>query len=112
MDDRRKILFNALSERILVLDGAMGTLIQNEKPREEDFRGDRFRGHGQSLFGNNDLLSLTKPELIRGIHEVYLAAGSDIIETNTFSANRIAQADYGLQASSSVNHLEAVRLGA
>lgn len=110
MDDRRKILFNALSERILVLDGAMGTLIQNEKPREEDFRGDRFRGHGQSLFGNNDLLSLTKPELIRGIHEVYLAAGSDIIETNTFSANRISQADYGLEEASSDINLAAVRV--
>ncbi|RMG72526.1 MAG: methionine synthase [Bacteroidetes bacterium] len=87
-----------LQTRILVLDGAMGTMIQRYKLTEEDFRGERFRDHPKPLQGNNDLLSLTRPDIIKAIHEEYLRAGSDIIETNTFSGTTIAQADYGLEA--------------
>lgn len=97
MTNRRSILEKALSERILVLDGAMGTLIQGRKLGEEDFRGTTFADHPSSLKGNNDLLSITRPDVIQELHELYLEAGSDIIETNSFSATRIAQADYGLQ---------------
>ena len=97
MSNRRILLEKALSERILVLDGAMGTLIQGRKLTEEDFRGAQFADHPSSLKGNNDLLALTRPDVIQELHELYLEAGSDIIETNSFSATRIAQADYGLQ---------------
>ncbi|GJQ62154.1 MAG: methionine synthase [Melioribacteraceae bacterium] len=86
-----------LSERILVLDGAMGTMIQRHHLTEEDFRGDRFRDSTKDLKGNNDLLNITKPEVIRSIHLEYLEAGADIIETNTFSSTSISQADYGLE---------------
>ena len=98
MTDRTRLLHEQLERRILVLDGAMGTLIQQAGPVEEDFRGDRFKNHPSPLKGNNDLLSITRPDIIRGIHEQYLEAGSDLIETNTFSATAIAQADYGLEA--------------
>lgn len=84
-----------LQERILILDGAMGTMIQQYQLEETDFRGDTFRQWGQALKGNNDLLSITKPDLIAEIHSKFLDAGADIIETNTFSGTRIAQADYG-----------------
>lgn len=84
-------------QRILVLDGAMGTMIQQHDFSEQDFRGSRFADWGQDLKGNNDLLSLTQPEAIRAIHSAYLEAGADIIETNTFSSTRIAQADYGME---------------
>lgn len=87
-------LKNILKERILVLDGAMGTLIQRHKLEEEDFRGKRFKNHPCSLRGNNDLLSITQPDIIKKIHEEYLNAGCDIIETNTFSSTSIAQSDY------------------
>ncbi|MGH7886054.1 MAG: homocysteine S-methyltransferase family protein, partial [Thermodesulfobacteriota bacterium] len=87
-----------LSERILFLDGAMGTMIQRYKLEEEDFRGKKFKGHKSDLKGNNDLLSLTRPDIISKIHTQYFEAGSDIIETNTFSATKIAQADYNLQS--------------
>ncbi len=88
----------ALSEkRILVLDGAMGTEIQLRRLDEPDFRGDRFGDHAVSLKGNNDLLNLTRPDIIEAIHGDYLDAGADILETNTFSATQIAQADYHLQ---------------
>ncbi|PIQ60079.1 MAG: methionine synthase [Bacteroidetes bacterium CG12_big_fil_rev_8_21_14_0_65_60_17] len=97
MSLRTHLLRDALNERILVLDGAMGTLIQQEKPTEEDFRGDLFRDHDTPLAGNNDLLAWTQPALIQSLHERYLEAGADIIETNTFSANAISQADYGLE---------------
>ena len=90
----------AVQERILVIDGAMGTMIQNYGLSESDFRGDLFVNHGQDLKGNNDLLCLTKPDVIQEIHEAYLEAGADIIETNTFNANKISQEDYGTQASS------------
>lgn len=88
---------NILKERILVIDGAMGTMIQRHKLTEEDFRGERFRNHGHTLKGNNDILSITRPDIIREIHRQYFEAGADIVETNTFSATTIAQADYHLE---------------
>jgi 5-methyltetrahydrofolate--homocysteine methyltransferase len=86
-----------LKERILILDGAMGTMIQRHPLEEADFRGEKFKDHGYSLKGNNDLLSITRPEIIKDIHRQYLMAGADIIETNTFSGTTIAQADYHLE---------------
>ncbi|MFD1003115.1 homocysteine S-methyltransferase family protein [Ohtaekwangia kribbensis] len=86
-----------LKERILVIDGAMGTMIQRYKLEEEDFRGERFKDHGFPLKGNNDILSITRPDIIKAIHRQYLEAGADIIETNTFSGTTIAQADYHLE---------------
>ena len=86
-----------LEERILVLDGAMGTMIQEYKLSEEDFRGEAFKEHPKSLKGNLDILSLTQPQIIEAIHRKYLEVGADIIETNTFSSTSIAQGDYGLQ---------------
>jgi 5-methyltetrahydrofolate--homocysteine methyltransferase len=93
MVDIREIL----EKRILVLDGAMGTMIQRHKLEEEDFRGDRFKDFKHSLKGNNDLLSITRPDIIKDIHRKYYAAGADIAETNTFSGTTIAQADYHLE---------------
>ncbi|MDP3830619.1 MAG: homocysteine S-methyltransferase family protein, partial [Ignavibacteriaceae bacterium] len=89
-----KLLREIQSRRILVLDGAMGTMIQRHKLTESDFRGIRFKDHPHDLKGNNDLLSLTQPEIIKGIHRAYLEAGADIIETNTFNSTSISQADY------------------
>ena len=86
-----------LKRRVLVTDGAMGTMIQALRLEEEDFRGDRFAAHPGSLKGNNDLLSLTRPELIRAIHQGFLDAGADLLETNTFNSTRISQADYGTE---------------
>lgn len=86
-----------LTERILVIDGAMGTMIQRHKLTEKDFRGERFKDYPHDLKGNNDLLSITQPDVIKGIHREYFAAGADIVETNTFNANVISQADYHLQ---------------
>ncbi len=86
-----------LAERILILDGAMGTMIQRHKLKEADFRGDRFAAHPRDLQGNNDLLSITRPEIIEQIHLGFLEAGADIIETNTFNSTRVSQADYGLE---------------
>ncbi len=91
------MLEELLQQRILVLDGAMGTMIQRHELKEEDFRGKRFLHHPKPLKGNNDLLSVTRPDIIREIHKQYLEAGADIIETNTFSSTRIAQADYQLE---------------
>ncbi|MBR5475747.1 MAG: methionine synthase [Bacteroidaceae bacterium] len=85
----------SLKKRILILDGAMGTMIQKYKLDENDFRGERFADHPTLLKGNNDLLLLTRPDIIRSIHEKYLAAGADIIETSTFNSNKISQAEYG-----------------
>jgi 5-methyltetrahydrofolate--homocysteine methyltransferase len=85
-----------LQQRIVIIDGAMGTMIQRHRLGEAEFRGERLRDHPTDLKGNNDLLSITRPALIREIHDAYLAAGADIIETNTFGATRIAQEDYGL----------------
>lgn len=87
-----------LKERILVLDGAMGTMIQRYKLEEADFRGERFKNHPHPLKGNNDLLSITRPDIIKEIHKQYLEAGADIVETNTFSSTTIAQADYHLES--------------
>ncbi|MBO2010616.1 methionine synthase [Hymenobacter negativus] len=86
-----------LRQRLLILDGAMGTMIQRHPLTEEDFRGTRFAEHPKPLRGNNDLLSLTRPDIIKGIHAEYFAAGADMVETNTFSGTTIAQADYGLE---------------
>lgn len=94
----RQLLESALSKRIMLLDGAMGTMIQQHQLTEDDFRGERFKDHASDLKGNNDLLILTRPELIQNIHEAYLLAGADIIETNTFNATSIAQADYALES--------------
>lgn len=87
-----------LNEKILVLDGAMGTMIQQYKLTEEDFRGDRFKNHTCSLKGNNDILALTRPDVIKEIHAKYLEAGADIIETNTFGGTFVAQADYEMES--------------
>lgn len=87
-----------LEQRILIIDGAMGTMIQRHKLQEADYRGERFANWHTDVKGNNDLLSITQPEIIVGIHKEYLQAGADIIETNTFSATSIAMADYDMQA--------------
>ena len=93
---RAAALPEILSRRIAILDGAMGTMIQRYKLAEADYRGERFRDHPKDLKGNNELLQFTRPDVIAEIHEKYLAAGADIIETNTFGATRVAQDDYGL----------------
>ena len=95
---RGAALARILQERIVILDGAMGTLIQQAKLAEADYRGARFADHPKDLKGNNELLQLTRPELILRIHEDYLRAGADIIETKTFGATRVGQDDYGLAA--------------
>ncbi len=109
-DSVRARLERLLAQRILVLDGAMGSLIQGYRLSEADFRGERFRDHPRDLKGDNDLLVLTRPDVVTEIHERYLAAGADIIETNTFSATAIAQADYGLEAAAYDINLAAARL--
>jgi 5-methyltetrahydrofolate--homocysteine methyltransferase len=91
------VLYNCLNEKILVLDGAMGSLIQSFGLTEKDFRGERFKDHHIDLKGNNDLLCIIRPDIIKGIHEQYLEAGADIIETNTFNANKISMEDYDMQ---------------
>ena len=103
-------LREAMQQRILVLDGAMGTMIQAEKLTEADFRGERFADHPSDLAGNNDLLTLTRPDIISNIHRAYLDAGADIIETNTFNSTAVSQADYGLQAVVLQLNEEAARL--
>ncbi|WP_191280632.1 methionine synthase [Nocardioides flavus (ex Wang et al. 2016)] len=94
----------------MVLDGAMGTAIQRDRPDESGYRGERFADHPSDLVGNNDLLTLTQPQIIRAIHEEYLAAGADIIETNTFNANAVSLADYGLEDLAYELNLESARL--
>ncbi len=94
---RTRLLYKMLSSRVLVLDGAIGTMIQSYDLSESDFRGERFRDFSYNLLGNNDLLNLTRPDIIENIHYQFLQAGADIIETNTFNANRISQADYHLE---------------
>ena len=93
----KKTLTECLNERILIIDGAMGTMIQRHKLEETDFRSERFAGWHKDVKGNNDLLSITQPKIIEDIHRQYLEAGADIIETNTFSSTTIAQADYDMQ---------------
>ncbi|MGV6845322.1 MAG: homocysteine S-methyltransferase family protein [Lutibacter sp.] len=95
----KNIIYQQLSKRVLVLDGAMGTMIQRFHFTEDDFRGNRFANFNYPLKGNNDLLSITQPQAIKSIHQKYLEAGADIIETNTFSSTRIAMADYHLEDS-------------
>ncbi len=99
-----------LKQRIMILDGAMGTMIQSYKLDEAGYRGERFADWPTDLKGNNDLLSLTQPEIIRDIHEAYLEAGADIVETNTFNANRVSMADYAMEALSYEINLESARL--
>ncbi|MHB9101565.1 MAG: methionine synthase, partial [Sulfuricella sp.] len=95
--ERTALLHAQLKQRILILDGAMGTMIQTYKLTEADYRGERFAGYGSDLKGNNDLLVLTQPQIIRDIHSAYLEAGADILETNTFNATSIAMADYHME---------------
>jgi 5-methyltetrahydrofolate--homocysteine methyltransferase len=108
--DVRERLNQLLAHRILVLDGAMGTMIQRHELEEADFRGVPFRDHPRPLRGDNDVLAITRPDVIGGIHRAYLEAGADIIETNTFSGTRIAQADYGLEGAVRDMNLAAARL--
>ncbi|HYD18408.1 MAG TPA: homocysteine S-methyltransferase family protein, partial [Patescibacteria group bacterium] len=95
---RQKEITAALSQRILILDGAMGTMIQGHKLQEADYRGTQFAAWEKPLKGNNDLLNLTQPAIIEGIHAQYLDAGADIISTNSFNSNRVSMADYGMEA--------------
>ncbi len=99
-----------LAQRIAIIDGAMGTMIQRYKLTEADFRGERFKLHGHDVKGNNELLQLTRPDIIHDIHQAYLEAGADIIETNTFGATSIAQEDYGLASIARELNVEAARL--
>jgi 5-methyltetrahydrofolate--homocysteine methyltransferase len=103
-------LARILQSRIVILDGAMGTMIQRHKLSDADYRGQRFAQHPKELKGNNELLQLTQPRIIAAIHEAYLEAGADIIETNTFGATRIAQQDYGLEEVAFEMNLDAARL--
>ncbi len=107
---RGAALPSILQQRIAVIDGAMGTMIQRYRLGEDDFRGPRFAAHGKDLKGNNDLLVLTRPDVIREIHEQYLAAGADLVETNTFGATSIAQEDYGLAELAREMNVAAARL--
>ncbi|MSP93500.1 MAG: methionine synthase [Myxococcales bacterium] len=100
----------AMAERVLLLDGAMGSMLQRHALTEADFRGDRFANHGTDVRGNSDLLVLTRPDIVRGIHDAYLAAGADLIETNTFTATAIAQADYDLASLAYELNVAAARL--
>ena len=110
MTDRTSQLEAVLRERILILDGALGTMIQSCRLSESDYRGERFADHPQDLRGNNDLLVLTQPAVIRTIHTEYLKAGADVIETNTFNSTAVAQADYRLQHVVHELNLEAAKL--
>src|SRR5437763_14504218 len=110
MTTLRARLEHLLSQRILVLDGAMGTMIQRHKLTEADFRGERFKDHSKELRGNNDMLVLTRPDIILDIHHLYLEAGADIIETNSFSGTTIAQSDYALEPYVYELNVEAAKL--
>ncbi|CAM3807510.1 methionine synthase [Nocardioides marinus] len=109
--DATEELSRALRERILVIDGAMGTAIQRDRPDEAGYRGERFKDWtGEDLQGNNDLLTITQPDIIAGIHREYLLAGADIVETNTFNANAVSLSDYGLEELAYELNLESARL--
>ncbi len=108
--ERRAALARAADARIIVLDGAMGTMIQGYKPDEATYRGERFRDHPSDLQGNNELLTLTAPGMIRDIHRAFLDAGADMLSTNTFSATRVSQADYGLEDIAREINVAAARL--
>ena len=105
--NKTTLLKKQLAQRILFLDGATGTMIQSYKLDEKDYRGERFAAWDSDLKGNNDLLSLTQPAIIKAIHSAYLDAGADIIETNTFNATRIAMADYRMESLAYEINLEA-----
>jgi 5-methyltetrahydrofolate--homocysteine methyltransferase len=109
-EDRIARLRAVAAEQVLVIDGAMGTMIQNLKYDEEQFRADKFQTWNQSLQGDNDLLNLTQPMAIRHIHDQYLDAGADIVKTNTFNATSIAQADYGMEAQVAAINLDGAKL--
>ncbi len=104
-----KTIQDCLKERILIIDGAMGTMIQRHKLEEEDYRGERFKDWSSDVKGNNDLLSITQPEIVINIHLQYLEAGADILETNTFSSTVIAQADYGMESLAYELNVEAAK---
>lgn len=110
LKDNMSKLGSLVRERILILDGAMGTMIQQYNLTEEDFRDERFSQIPGQMKGNNDLLCLTRPDVIQDIHRKYLAAGADIIETNTFSSTRVSMADYHVQDYVREMNLAAVRL--
>ncbi|MBS0609244.1 MAG: homocysteine S-methyltransferase family protein, partial [Proteobacteria bacterium] len=107
---RAKALPAILEQRIAILDGAMGTMIQRFKLTEAQYRGERFKDLARDVKGNNELLSLTRPDVISDIHEGYLAAGADLIETNTFGATSIAQDDYGMGELAYEMNLESAKL--
>ncbi len=108
----KRLAEEIIQKKILILDGAMGTMIQKHKLQESDYRGDKFSDHPMLQKGNNDLLSLTRPELIKGIHREYLEAGADIITTNTFNSNRISMADYGMESQVYNMNLQSAKLAA
>ncbi len=108
--DATEELTALLRERILVIDGAMGTAIQRDRPSEAGYRGERFADWPSDLQGNNDLLTLTQPDIIATIHREYLDAGADIIETNTFNSNAVSLSDYGMEELAYEFNLEAARL--
>jgi 5-methyltetrahydrofolate--homocysteine methyltransferase len=110
MTDTRLLLDSLLARRVLVLDGAMGTMVQRHSLTDADYRGTRFADHGHDLKGDTDVLVLTQPDIVAGIHDAYLAAGADLIETNTFGATAVAQADYGLEAHVYEMNVEGVRI--
>ena len=101
---------DVLKDKVLVMDGAMGTMIQKYTLDEKDYRGERFKDFHLDIKGNNELLSLTRPEIISAIHEEYLATGCDIIETNTFSANKVSQADYEMEEPSYEMNLQSAKI--
>src|SRR5215210_5898440 len=110
MSDARNRLEQLLAERIVVLDGSWGVLIQREVKGEEAYRGERFKDHPRDVAGDPDLLNLTRPEVVLDIHRQYFAAGADIATTNTFTATSIGQADYGLEAHAYEMSVEGARL--
>src|SRR5690606_10761827 len=107
---RLQALQQALKERILILDGGMGTMIQSYKLEEADYRGERFADWPSDVKGNNDLLILSRPDVISAIEKAYLDAGADILETNTFNATQVSQADYGMQSLAYELNVEGARL--
>src|SRR4249920_684718 len=108
--DRTAVLRRLLEERILILDGAMGTMIQSHRLDAHQYHGDLFHDHACDQKGNNDLLTLTQPTIIGGIHTAYLEAGADILETNTFNSTRIAMADYGMESHARELNFEGAKL--
>src|ERR1700691_3687571 len=107
---RARAFLALLQERLVILDGAMGTMIQRHALSEQQFRGERFADWRTDLRGNNDLLSITQPRIIAAIHRDYLLAGADVISTNTFNSSAVSQADYGMQSLVGELHLAAARL--